>query len=105
MTVRNRDDVIAVLAACDAELQALGVRRIGLFGSFQRDTAHAKSDVDLLIEFERGRKSFRALNTAWDVLEAALGRPVELVTPEGLSPYVGPRILAEAGWRDDKSSR
>jgi len=28
-------------------------------------------------------------------LEDLLGRPVELVTPESLSPYIGPRIIEE----------
>ena len=29
-------------------------------------------------------------------LEELLGRKVELVTPESLSPYIGPHILREA---------
>ena len=31
-----------------------------------------------------------------ELLERCLGRPVELVTTEALSPFIGPRILAEA---------
>jgi predicted nucleotidyltransferase len=31
-----------------------------------------------------------------DLLESRLGRPVELVTTEALSPFIGPRILADA---------
>ncbi len=31
-----------------------------------------------------------------DLLEETLGHPVEVVTTEALSPYIGPHILAEA---------
>jgi hypothetical protein len=31
-----------------------------------------------------------------DLLELVLDRPVELVTTESLSPYIGPHIVAEA---------
>lgn len=36
------------------------------------------------------------VQTRADVLEEQLGRCVELVTTEALSPYIGPCILAEA---------
>jgi predicted nucleotidyltransferase len=31
-----------------------------------------------------------------ELLEKYLGRPLELVTTDALSPFIGPRILAEA---------
>ena len=76
------------------ELRALGVERLGLFGSFYRDEASAESDVDILVEFIPGRKSFDNFMLLADRLESVLGRQVELVTRESLSPYIGPRILA-----------
>lgn len=52
--------------------------------------------MDLLVEFIPGRKSFDAFMHLYDLLEERLGRRVELVTTEALSPYIGPHILAEA---------
>lgn len=77
-------------------LRRLGVRRLALFGSVLRDEARADSDVDLLVEFAPGEKSFDRFLMLAELLERLLGRPVDLVTTEGLSPYLGPRILAEA---------
>jgi hypothetical protein len=49
----------------------------------------------MLVEFEPGRKTFDAFMQLAFFLEALFGRRVELVTPESLSPYIGPHILRE----------
>ena len=72
------------------------MRRLALFGSVRRDTAHADRDVDLLVEFEPEQKTLAHLVDLGDLLESVLGRHVELVTAEGLSPSLRPHILAEA---------
>lgn len=74
---------------------AIGVRRYGLFGSFRHDRASERSDVDLLVEFEPGRKNFVNFSNLIFLLEDIFERPVEVITVEGLSPYIGPRILSE----------
>ena len=61
-----------------------------------RDTARPDSDVDLLVEFEPEQKSLEHLVALGDLLESVLGRHVELVTAEGLSPFLRPHILADA---------
>jgi hypothetical protein len=95
--VQSRTDVLERLAEAADEIRGLGVGRLALFGSFARSEARAESDVDLLVEFAPERKSFEAFMLLYDLLEERLGRRVELVTTEALSPYIGPRILAEAG--------
>ncbi len=70
--------------------------RLALFGSVLRGEARPDSDVDILVEFLPGAKSFARFLELSDLLEDILGRPVELVTPEALSPLIGPRILSEA---------
>ncbi len=52
--------------------------------------------MHILVGFSRGAKSFDRLLALSELLEERLGRWVELVTSEALSPFVGPRILAEA---------
>ena len=84
------------MTAAQAEIFRLGVRRLALFGSVHRDVASADSDVDLLVEFAPGQKSFDHLIALGDLLEGVLGHRVELVTPESLSPFLRPHILAEA---------
>ena len=94
--VLNREQAIERLAACEREVRALGVVRLALFGSVLRGQTHVHSDVDLLVQFASGAKSYDKFLALSELLEAHLGRPVELVTTEALSPFLGPRILAEA---------
>jgi predicted nucleotidyltransferase len=95
-TVLTRQDAWSRLTTCEAEIRALGVQRLALFGSVLRDQASPESDVDLLVEFRPGAKTYQRLLDLADLLEQRLGHRVELVTTEALSPYIGPRILAEA---------
>jgi len=79
-----------------AEILGLGVRRLALFGSVRCDAAHVDSDIDFLVEFEGDQKTLAHLVDLGDLLESVLERRVELVTAEGLSPFLRPRILADA---------
>ncbi|WP_245850550.1 nucleotidyltransferase family protein [Longimonas halophila] len=51
--------------------------------------------MDLLVEFMPGEKSFDNFMAVSFLLEDELGRSVELVTREALSPHLGPHILEE----------
>jgi predicted nucleotidyltransferase len=92
----TRDEVIERCTQAEPHIRSLGVRRIALFGSLARGEANADSDVDVLVEFEPGGKSFDRFLALSDLLEQILGRRVDLVTTEALSPFIGPHILAEA---------
>jgi hypothetical protein len=80
----------------DDEILRLGVSRLALFGSVQRETARPDSDVDVLVEFQPGEKTYMHFFALGELLEERLGRRVELVTPESLSPFVLQRVRAEA---------
>lgn len=94
--VLNHDQAAARLSGCEQEIRALGVVRLALFGSVLRGQPRADSDVDVLVQFGPGDKSYDRFLKLSELLEARLGRRVELVTTEALSPFIGPRILAEA---------
>src|SRR5439155_22425810 len=92
----NREWTIDRLRAAETEIRRLGVRRLALFGSVARGEARSDSDVDLLVEFAPGQKNFDRFMALSELLERLVGHPVELVTFESLSPFIGPHILAEA---------
>jgi len=92
----TREEAIRRLQDAEPEIRALGVERMALFGSVLRNEARVDSDVDLLIGFAPGAKSFDRFLALSELLEERLGRRVEVVTTEALSPFLGPRILAEA---------
>jgi predicted nucleotidyltransferase len=72
-----------------------GMRRVRVFGSVARGETHAESDVDFLVEVERGRSLLDLAGFELD-LEDLLGCKVDVVTEGGISPYLEPHILAEA---------
>jgi len=94
--VNTKLDILNILDEYRDHLRALGVRRIGLFGSFVRGEQRPDSDIDLLVEFEPARKTFDTFNEICFFLEEILQRRIELVTVDSLSPYLGPHILREA---------
>ena len=93
--MKEKDDIVDELSSHANEIRALGVRRIGIFGSFVRNQQNKASDLDLLVEFDDGKKSFDNFISLSFFLERLLNLPVEIVTPESLSPYIGPYILKE----------
>ena len=71
-----------------------GARNVRVFGSVARGDNRENSDVDLLVDFERGRTLFD-LARLKGALEDLLGVSVDVVTPNSLR-YIRDRVLAEA---------
>ena len=92
----SKQDVLDLIESNRAKIRALGVRRLGLFGSFVRGHQTPASDVDVLVEFDPAHKTYDNFIALAELLEVLLRRPVDLLTTESLSPYIGPRILDEA---------
>jgi predicted nucleotidyltransferase len=95
MSVQNKEQILGFLQEHESDLRGLGVKRCGVFGSFVRSEGHGQSDVDILVGFEPEQKTFDNFMNLVFFLEELFGRPVDLVTTESLSPYIGPHILRE----------
>ena len=91
----TRDDVITALASHRDDLRVrFGVKSLSLFGSVARNEANDKSDIDLIVEFNRLTGYF-ALFSLQDHLEQLLGMHVDLGTRESLKPRVREAVLLE----------
>ena len=91
MTSASR--ILDTLRGHQEELCALGVTRIGIFGSFARGDARPDSDLDVLVELDA-----RTFDRYMDVkiyLEDLFGRRVDLVLADRIKPALRERILAE----------
>lgn len=88
-----------VIAAAPRLIE-LGVAKLGVFGSVVRGEAREGSDLDVLVEFSPGRKTFDSFCETAEVLEQAVGRRVDLVTTEALSPHLAKHILREVEYVD-----
>ncbi len=96
MAVQDKAQLIALIQHNQAAIRDFGVARLGLFGSFVRDEPQPESDVDLIVEFEENAETFDNLMNLYFFLGDLFDRKVEVITPESLSPYIGPHILNEA---------
>jgi predicted nucleotidyltransferase len=72
-----------------------GATRVRLFGSVARGEAGAESDIDFLVDMERGRSLMDRAALMLD-LEQLLERRVDVATERGLKERIRERILREA---------
>ena len=93
--VQNKESLINLILSNKNRILDFGVSRLGIFGSFVRNEANKMSDVDFYIEFFPEKKTFDNFMDLGFFLEEITGRKIELVTPQSLSPYIGPHILKE----------
>jgi predicted nucleotidyltransferase len=93
--VNNALDIYTIIKENSNQLQNYGVIKLGLFGSFVRSDNTSNSDIDLLVEFAKGKKSFKNYMATANFAEKKLGRKVDLITIESLSPHIAPHILKE----------
>ena len=91
----TRAEALAVLTAHRAELAALGLRRLALFGSVARDEAGPDSDVDVLVEFE-GKAALDRYAGLYDRLEGLFRQPVDLVTASTIRPFMREGVEEDA---------
>lgn len=90
----TKENIINTLKSHRSELSKLGVSDIGLFGSYLHNEQSDKSDIDLLIDFEPEMENFDNFMAVYDMFENLFkNEKIEIVTKNGLSKYIGPKIL------------
>lgn len=92
----NKEYILATLRNHKPELTKLGITDIGLFGSYVRGEQSATSDIDILIDFDPEMENYDNYMAVYDIFEQLFkNEKVEIITKNGLSPYIGPGILKE----------
>ncbi len=84
----KREDILRIAS----EYGAYDVR---IFGSVARGEDDEKSDIDFLVNMEKGRSLFDLGGLLMD-LQDLLGRDVDVVTEKGLRERIRERVLREA---------
>lgn len=87
------NEIIQKLRENMDRIKSFGVKRIGIFGSVARGEDRGDSDIDIIVEFSEpiGLRFFDLI----ELLEKILGRKVDLVSYEAISPYIKPYIEKE----------
>ncbi len=94
------NEILEILRNHKSLLTKYKVKRIGLFGSQSRNQTNNESDIDFLVDFEE--KTFdNFIELAFD-LEDLFGRKVDLLTENGISPYILPLIKNDIRWYETR---
>ncbi len=89
-------NIVNTLRTNRAAMAQFGIRGIGLFGSYVRGEQSKNSDIDILLDFEPDKETYDNYMAVYDLLEQLFkNEKVEIVTKNGLSPYIGTKILNE----------
>lgn len=92
----TKEIILKTLKSNMPKLSKLGIRKVGLFGSYIRNEQSSESDIDLLIDFDPEKENFDNYMAVYDLFETIFkNERIEVVTKNGLSPYIGPKILNE----------
>lgn len=71
------------------------VKRLGLFGSYSNSLQTEESDVDILVQFQKGHKGFFNFIRLKTFLENELGAKVDLVMKDSVKPRLKKKIFGE----------
>ena len=92
----TKENILKTLKSNKLKLSKFGIRNVGLFGSYIRNEQSSGSDIDLLIDFEPEKENFDNLMAVYDLFEEIFkNEKVGVVTKNGLSAHIGPKILNE----------
>ena len=92
----RKNEILQILRQLKDSLSLYGVSRLGLFGSSLRGDAKDDSDIDILIDFFSDKETYNNFFSTCELIEKALGnKKLDIVTINGLSPYIGEQILKE----------
>ncbi|MCX6675333.1 MAG: nucleotidyltransferase family protein [Methanothrix sp.] len=91
----GKKEIIKIIRNSKPEMEShYGVQRLGLFGSYVKGKQRKKSDIDILVTFNRDIDLFDFLDLR-EYLETQLHAKVDLVMESALKPAIGKRILSE----------
>jgi predicted nucleotidyltransferase len=91
----GKKEIIKIIGDSKSEMEShYGVQRLGLFGSYVREKQNKRSDIDILVTFNRDIDLFDFLDLR-EYLEGRLQAKVDLVMESALKPAIGKRILSE----------
>lgn len=92
----SKENIISTIQMHKETLEKMGIQRLGIFGSYVRNSQSQSSDIDILIDFYPDQETFNNYMAICDYLESLFkNEKVDIVTKNGLSPYIGPNILEE----------
>lgn len=92
--ITTRDIILETLERNQSRINKFGVKRLGLFGSYARNEQRPGSDIDMLVEFSDGMKTFNNYMGLKLFLEGVFKNKVDLVMKDTIRPELKESILS-----------
>lgn len=91
-TLHTKEQIVELLEANRKQIQEFGVSKLGLFGSYAKDQQTSESDLDFIVEFRKGKKTYDNLLDLADFLEELFELKVDVVTKKSIASWLQPYI-------------
>ncbi len=89
----TKEVIIQKLEQNKVKIRSFGVSKLILFGSYARDEQKNKSDIDFLVEFEKGRGLFDDSVRLLHFLEDSFNKKIDIGKAELLREEIKPSVL------------
>lgn len=94
----TKNDIVTTIQENTKEIKKYGVKKIGFFGSIAKASQTSNSDIDILIEFEKGKKGFDNYMELKFFLEELFRQKVDLVIQDALKSRIKDVILKQVSY-------
>lgn len=95
----TKQDIFQTILENKDAIKKFGVNEIGLFGSYVRNEQTENSDIDILVDFPKEKKTLRNFIDFCDLMDDLFKKvKVDVVSKNGLSKFIGPHILKEVNY-------
>ena len=91
----NKESIYQILSNNRIKIKSYGINSIGIFGSYVRGEPPPDSDIDVIVEFEKDKKTYKHYINLVFFLEELLKRKVDVLTYKSLSPLFKDSIKNE----------
>jgi len=91
----TKDIIVKLLESNNEKILNFGVERLGIFGSYARNEQTPESDIDFLVEFKEGQKTYDNFMDLAFLIKELFQVKTELVTPDSIAFFMKDKILKE----------
>ena len=95
--------ILKTLKEYEKKIKGYGINKIGLFGSYAAGNGAADSDIDILVEFETGKKNFDNYMELKFLLEDLFNKEVDLVISDNIKSELKADILGSVEYVEELS--
>lgn len=97
----NYLDILHKIRENMSEIKKYGVLKIGLFGSFAKNEQTEKSDIDILVKFDKSQETFENYMDLLMFLEALFSNKVDLVIYDNVRDELKDEIYGSVKYAEE----